>query len=168
MGGAVAAAKPDGRLTITFLNVGPVNQPEGEAILVRTPDGKTALIDGGLDAASLAKELDSRLLPWQRSLDAVILTTPRTDDLVGLQDVVSRYQVGEVLDAGMLHPSTGYALWRRTVAERNIQYVQVRQGTTLALGTQVTLQVFWPPSPLHKGGNEELENGLVVRLDAPG
>jgi len=85
-----------------------------------------------------------------------------------MQDVVSRYQVGEVLDAGMLHPSTGYALWRRTISERNLHYVQVRQGTTLSLGTQVELQVFWPPSPLHKGSNEELDNGLVVRLMAPG
>src|SRR5437660_5397405 len=68
----------------------------------------------------------------------------------------------------MLHPSTGYALWRRTISERNLHYVQVRQGTTLALGTQVELQVFWPPSPLHKGSNEDLDNGLVVRLSAPG
>ncbi len=82
--------------------------------------------------------------------------------------MVSRYQVGEVLDAGMLHPSTGYGLWRRTISERNLHYVQVRQGTTLFLGRQVELQVFWPPSPLHKGSNEELDNGLVVRLMVPG
>jgi len=72
------------------------------------------------------------------------------------------------LDAGMLHPSTGYGLWRRTISERNLHYVQVRQGTMLSLGTQVELQVFWPSSPLHKGSNEELDNGLVVRLMAPG
>src|SRR6266567_7017026 len=85
-----------------------------------------------------------------------------------MQDVVSRYQVGEVLDAGMLHPSTGYALWRRAISERNLHYVQVRQGAMLALDTQVTLQVFWPPSPLHKGSSEELDNGLIVRLSTPG
>src|SRR5256886_5854913 len=50
-----------------------------------------------------------------------------------MQDVVSRYQVGEVLDAGMLHPSTGYALWRSAISERNLHYVQVRQGAMLAL-----------------------------------
>ena len=106
-GATVLAAQPGGRLTITFLNVSPANQPpQGEAILITTPDGKTALIDGGLDATSLGQELDSRLPPWQRSLDFVILTSPKSDHLDGLQDVVSRYQVGEVLDAGMLHPST--------------------------------------------------------------
>jgi competence protein ComEC len=106
-GATELAARPGGQLTITFLNVAPANQAsQGEAILLSTADGKTALIDGGLDATSLGQELDSRLPPWQRSLDFVILTSPKSDHLDGLQDVVSRYQVGEVLDAGMLHPNT--------------------------------------------------------------
>jgi competence protein ComEC len=168
-GTTALAAKPDGRLTITFLSVGQVGQvAQGEAILIHTPDGKTILIDGGLDATSLGQELDKRLPFWQRSLDVVMLTTTRPDHMAGLQDIVSRYQVGEVLDAGMLHPSTGYALWRRTIAERGLHYVQVRQGATIAVGTQVILQVLSPPSPLHQGSNEVFDNALVVRLIAPG
>jgi len=168
-GTTALAARPDGRLTITFLSVGPVGQvAQGEAILIHTPDEKTILIDGGLDATSLGQELDSRLPFWQRSLDVVMLTTARTDHLTGLQDIVNRYQVGEVLDAGMLHPSSGYALWRRTIAERGLHYVQVRQGATIAVGTQVILQVLSPASPLHQGSNEVFDNSLVVRLVAPG
>ena len=168
-GATALAAQPDGRLTVTFLSVGPAGQPaQGEAILIRTPDGKTALIDGGLDASSLAEELDSRLPPWQRSLDVVILTSPRQDHLAGLQDIVNRYEIGEVLDAGMLHPNAGYALWRHTISQRNLHYAQVRRGTTVVIGTQVVLQVFWPPALLHKGSDEELDNALIVRLVAPG
>ncbi len=163
------AARSDGRLTITFLSVGPAGQvAQGEAILIHTPDGKRILIDGGLDASSLGQELDNRLPFWQRSLDVVMLTTTRPDHMAGLQDIVSRYQVGEVLDAGMLHPSSGYALWRRTIAERGLHYVQVRQGATIAVGIQVILQVLSPPSPLHQGSNEIFDNALVVRLVAPG
>lgn len=167
-GATAMATQPDGRLTITFLAVGPAGQPpQGQAILIRTPDGKTILLDGGPDATSLAQELDSRLPPWQRSLDVVALTSPRTDHLTGLQDVVTRFQIGEVLDAGMLHPNTGYALWRRTISERNLRYIQVRQGMIVPVGTQVALQIFWPPS-LHKSSNEEMDNGLIIRLAAPG
>ena len=167
-GATVAAAPANEQLTITLLNVGPAGKPsQGEALLIRTVDGKTALIDGGLDAASLAQELDSRLPFWQRSIDAVILTTPKQDHLVGSQDVINRFQVGEVVDAGMLHPSTGYALWRHTISSRNLPYSQVREGTSIPLGTQVTLQVLWPPSPLHRGSDEEQDNALVVRLVAP-
>ncbi len=163
------AARPDGRLTITFLSVRQAGQvAQGEAILIGTPDRKTILIDGGLDATSLGQELAKRLPFWQRSLDVVMLTTTRPDHMAGLQDIVSRYQVGEVLDAGMLHPSSGYALWRRTIAERGLHYVQVRQGTTIAVGSQVKLEVLWPPSPLHQGSNEVFDNSLVLRLVAPG
>jgi competence protein ComEC len=168
-GAAALAARPDGQLTITFLNVGPAGQPsQGEAILISTPDGKYALIDGGLDATSLGQQLDSRLPYWQRSLDLVVLTSPRTDHLTGLQDVITRYQVGEVIDAGMLNPNSGYGLWRRTIAQNNMQYLRIRQGMTIAIGTQVALQVFWPPAQLHSGSNAELDNGLIVRLIAPG
>jgi len=116
----------------------------------------------------LGTELDAQFPFWQRSLDLVVLTSPKSDHITGLQDIVSRYQIGEVVDAGMLHPNTGYALWRRTISDRNIAYTQVRQGTTIALGSQVALQVFWPSPSLHKGTNEDLENGLIVRLVAPG
>ncbi len=167
-GTTTLAAQSNGHLTITFLNVGPAGQPpQGEAILIRTADGKTALIDGGPDAASLAQELDSRLPSWQRSLDLVILTTPHSDALTGLQDIVQRYQIGEIVDAGMLHPTSAYALWRHTIAERNLTYKQVSQGTVIALGTQAVFQVLWP-ALLHKGSNEERDNGLILRLVTPG
>ena len=167
-GATLAAAPASQQLTITLLNVGPAGKPaQGEAILIHTADDKSILIDGGLDAASLAQELDNRLPFWQRSIDVVLLTTPRQDHLVGSQDVISRYQVDEVLDAGMLHPGAGYALWRRTVSERKLSYSQVREGTTIPMGTQDMFQVLWPPSPLHKGSDEELDNALIGRLVDP-
>ncbi|MBA2287857.1 MAG: hypothetical protein H0W02_20470, partial [Ktedonobacteraceae bacterium] len=41
-------------------------------------------------------------------------------------------------------------------------------GATITLGAQVTLQVLWPVSPLHKSSSEEHDNTLVMRLVAPG
>ncbi|HZO72632.1 MAG TPA: ComEC/Rec2 family competence protein [Ktedonobacteraceae bacterium] len=168
--GVTALATPsNAQLTITFLAVGPPGAtPQGEAILVRTPDNKTILIDGGPDAASLSQALDSRLPPWQRWLDAVVLTAPRQDHLVGLQDVVQRSNIGEVIDAGMLHPTTTYALWKRIIDERKLPYVLATRGMTIPIGTQVALQVLWPTSPLHQGSNENRDNGLIFRLVAPG
>src|SRR6266566_5378236 len=164
------AAQPSGRLTITFLSLISSGEQasQGEAILISTPDGKTILIDGGLDPTPLGEELDSRLPFWQRSLDMVVLTSTRPDHLGGLQDIISRYQVDKVLDAGMLHPNSAYALWRRTIEQRGLHYVQVRQGTAFMVGTQLMLQVLWPSPPLHKSSNEERDNALVVRLVAPG
>jgi ComEC/Rec2-related protein len=167
-GGMALAARPTGLLTITFLNLIPAGQsPQGEAILIRTPEGHTILIDGGPDAASLSQELDSRLPSWQRSLDVVVLTTPERDHITGLQDIIHRYQVGEVIDAGMLHPGTTYSLWRRSISDRNLKYISVARGATIPLGSEVSLQVLWP-GPLHKGSSEVRDNTLVARLLAPG
>ncbi len=155
-------------LSITFFDVGPAGQPaQGEAIFIRTADNKTVLIDGGMDATSLGQALDSRLPYWQRSLDIVILTTPSSDDLIGLQDIVTRYQIGSIYDAGMLHPNTTYTRWRRTISERNLLYVPVSSGETIPIGADVTLQVLWPGTDLHKGSNEVRDNGLILRLIAP-
>lgn len=116
-------------LTVTFLAVGPANQPlQGEAILIRTPDKRTILIDGGLDSVSLGQELDSRLPPWQHTLDLVVLTTPLREHLSGLLDVENRYQITMVIDAGMLHSSATYAQWRRNISERYQHYLPVVQG----------------------------------------
>ncbi|HEV2661713.1 MAG TPA: ComEC/Rec2 family competence protein, partial [Ktedonobacteraceae bacterium] len=157
------------QVTITFLHVGPAGkQAQGEAILIRTPDDKTILIDGGLDATSLGQELDSRLPPWQRSLDAVLLTTPRQDHLNGLLDIVKRYSIGETIDSGMLHPGTTYALWRRTISERNFRYLAASQGTDITIGMFISLQILWPVRPLHKGSDEVRDNGLIVRIVTPG
>jgi beta-lactamase superfamily II metal-dependent hydrolase len=167
-GTTALATPPDSHVIITFLDVSPAEQPpQGEAILVRTPDAKTILIDGGLDATSLSQELDSRLPSWQRTLDAVILTSPRAEHLTGLQDIVTRYQIGEVIDVGMLHPSTAYALWRRTISERTLTYIPATQGTVIRVGTQIALQILWPSAHLHKGTDEVRDNSMVLRLVTP-
>ena len=167
-GTTALATRPDGRLTVTFLDVAPLGQqPQGEAILVRTPDAKTILLDGGLDPTALSQALDSRLPSWQRTLDVVVLTSPRAEHLAGLQDIVTRYQIGTVLDAGMLHPSTAYALWRKMISQRALHTIAAIQGMTIPIGTQAALQLFWPLPHLHKGPDEVRDNSLVVRLVTP-
>ena len=162
-------ATNNGQLTISFLNVGPPGQAaQGEAILVQGADGSVTLIDGGPDATSLAGTLDSHFPPWQRSIDLALLTVPRTDHLTGLQDAITRYSVQTVVDAGMLHPNTTYVRWRRTIDEQHLSYATVGQGQSISIGTQLHLEILWPPLQLsHKGSNEILDDGMIVRLVAP-
>jgi competence protein ComEC len=153
-------------LTITLLISG--NSDQGEALLLHTPDGQSALIDEDATSAILSQALDAHLPYWQRSLNLVILTDTSANDLAGLQDIITRYQVAQVIDGGMLHPSTAYALWRRTLRERAFPYTQVRQGATIRLGNQVRFQVLWPLAHLHKSSTENYDNALILRLIAPG
>lgn len=83
---AILAPRP---LTISTLEVG-----KGNATLVRTQSGATILIDTGSDA-SILRALGTILPPWQRSLDAVILTSDKKASVGGLPDVLSRYRVAK-------------------------------------------------------------------------
>ena len=57
--------------TISILDVG-----QGDAILVEGSRGGRLLIDGGPDPDRLLVELDRRIPPWDRRIDAVVLTPP--------------------------------------------------------------------------------------------
>ena len=77
------------------------------------------------------------------------------------------FLIGEVIDAGMLHPNTTYTHWRRTISERSLKYRPGQLGDIIALGRATKLQVLWPTSPLHSGSNEVRDNGLILQLIAP-
>ncbi|HEY0830761.1 MAG TPA: ComEC/Rec2 family competence protein [Candidatus Dormibacteraeota bacterium] len=55
---------------VVVMNVG-----DGQAVLVRGPQG-TILVDGGPSPTKLSSELGSVLPPWQRNVDALIITAP--------------------------------------------------------------------------------------------
>ncbi|OGG92884.1 hypothetical protein A2609_03475 [Candidatus Kaiserbacteria bacterium RIFOXYD1_FULL_47_14] len=91
-------------LEISLLEVG-----KGCATLVRTPNGKTLLIDTGPDA-SILRALGAALPFWQRRIDAVALTNNKSASVVGLQDVKNRYDVPTILHFGTVTTPYGARL----------------------------------------------------------
>ncbi len=85
--------------TVTFFDVG-----QGDAAFVETQDGTQVLIDGGPDMFVLAS-LSRAMLPWDRSIDYVIATHPHGDHIVGLIEVLERYEVDTLVVSPSLHYS---------------------------------------------------------------
>lgn len=81
-------------LEVSVLNVG-----KGSATLVRTPGGMTVLVNTGPDA-SILRALGTALSPWQRRIDAVVLTGTKASLVGGLPEVESRYRVSTVVRVG--------------------------------------------------------------------
>ena len=84
-------------LEVTVLEVG-----KGSATLVRTPSGKTLLIDTGPNA-SILRALGLALPEWQRSIDAIVLTSTSAKSTGGLPEVQNRYHTEEIINIGGLH-----------------------------------------------------------------
>src|SRR5438094_9755418 len=89
----IASQMPDGRLHLWVLDVG-----QGDAILLRTPKGHTALIDGGPGATPVLNGVGQHIAFWEHNLDLLVLTHPHEDHMMGLVEVVRRYQVGRVVE----------------------------------------------------------------------
>jgi competence protein ComEC len=125
-------------LQVHFLDVG-----QGDAILIETPSGKQALIDGGRDRAVLG-ELTSVMGFFDRSIDLVVGTHPDLDHIGGLIDVLKRYRVGQILTTENKGESTAASLYERLKKKEGAEIVYARRGQEIALDASTTLQVLFP------------------------
>ena len=135
------------------------------AMFIQTPNGQDILIDGGPDPQRINLELGERLPFWDRTIDLMICTQPHADHITGLIDVVQRYKVKRVLDAGVPYDSAIYQEWLRLVEDQRIEYDIARSGQEIDLGTGIKLEVLNPPESLWEGTSEDVDNnGVVLRL----
>ncbi|HEX7949732.1 MAG TPA: MBL fold metallo-hydrolase [Candidatus Limnocylindrales bacterium] len=161
--GLVAIHRPDGATRLTVLDVG-----QGDAILLEGGRGSRMLIDGGPDPGRLLVALDERLPPWDRRLDAIVLTHPHEDHVAGLALLLARYRVGRVFEPGMIGPGPGYAAWNTELsAAANPSRWALGAGDRLSVD-DVDLRVLWPDPgkvPLRPAdGGTAINNVSIVVL----
>lgn len=167
---ATASAAPS-VLTVTVLDVG-----QGEAILIQSPSGRSALVDGGGELYAERSGWDvgrMRVVPalrraGVRRLDVVLLSHPHEDHVGGLPAVVENFPVGLVLDPGVPHPAPSYVRFLRLIEARKIPYRQAREGLQVDLGAGARLAILHPTgtadSPLALDGDPVHARGVVARL----
>jgi len=149
---------PDGRLHVTFLDVG-----QGDAILVTLPDGRQMLIDGGPAATDLNWRLGREMPFWDRSLDVVINTHPDADHLGGLVSVLERYQVGQTIVSDMAGHDELYKEWQQQLDEANLEPIVGQSGMALSLGQGITATIL-SPGPHTLGADNPNDHSVVIHL----
>lgn len=146
-------------LRVWMLDIG-----QGDAFFIEFPTGEQWLIDGGPDDAVLAK-LGSLLLPWDRTLDAILVTHPDADHMTGFISLLDRYQIDHVYETGAVAATAQDRALVERVANEPSGRELLSSGDVLKVGT-ATLTVVWPQET-HEGdqvGNRN-NTSLVVRLD---
>lgn len=162
VGAAIAAAVPSAARpapwpatpALSALDVG-----QGDAILLRSPDGATALVDTG-PPGSPAPVLGALRRMGVRRLDVLAVTHDQLDHAGAAPDILGRVEVGAVI-APVALPVVEAAARRRGIAVR-----RVAAGDVVQAGGW-RLDVLWPrakqPAP-----EDPNDASLVVRASTPG
>lgn len=126
-------------LRITVLKAG-----KGSATLLRTPTGTTILVDTGPDAGIL-RALGTALPPWQRTLDAVVLTSTKAVFAGGLPDVEKRYSVAHSFSSGSRFSTDGVSIEVFSAGEFEISHgeVSMRISSSTPKGSYVSNGTFF-------------------------
>ena len=147
-----------GILEVDILNVG-----QGDAIFIRSPEGKTVLIDAGTgrkgDVVAMLKERNVEML------NLMVATHPHADHIGGLDEVLEAIPVQAFMDSGMTHTTRSYAKVMELVEQKEIKYIAGKAGRTLRLGSEVELTLLHPQDALLRNTRSDLNsNSVVIRM----
>jgi competence protein ComEC len=151
---------PDGRLHVTFLDVG-----QGDAIFIQTPSGRQVLVDGGPSPSTLLAHLGRRMAFWDHDLDLVVLSHPDDDVLAGLIPVLERYRVEGVVARDVGCRTHLCARWQEVLEGSTPQVWRGEAGLRLWLDEGLLLTVLHPGPDLFSSGADLNDNSVVLRLD---
>ena len=83
-----------GHLVVSFLDVG-----QGDAIFIKTPNGKKVLIDAGPDSKVL-REVSGLINFYERNIDLFIATHSDADHIGGLPEILKRFNLDKYIYNG--------------------------------------------------------------------
>ncbi|WP_274308076.1 MBL fold metallo-hydrolase [Solibacillus daqui] len=122
-------------MTVHFIDVG-----QGDSIFIKSPSGKTMLIDGGVKGAGKTV-VDYLHSQGVTKLDYVVATHPDADHIGGLIAVLNSISIKEFIDSGKVHTSQTYEEMLTLIHNKNIRYTVPTTGDTIALDSVVNVDV---------------------------
>lgn len=125
-------------LTFAMLDIG-----QGDALFIESPTGTQLLIDAG-PPRKILSQLSRVMPPFDRSIDAIIITNPDADHIGGFLDVLKTYKVGKVFESGTFNDSKTYQNLKNEIKNKNIPEVLAKRGMRLNLGGGAVIDILFP------------------------
>ncbi len=151
----IAKSPSDENMHLYFFDVG-----QGDAAMIVKGDYQI-LVDGGPDDSVLSKI--GEVMPISdRKIEKVILTHPHADHLVGLVQVLERYEIGEIYISGVAHTSNQYLEFLSKIKEKNIQTTMPEVNQKEMIFDNGSLTFLWPGKKYQEQTVENLNNSSIV------
>jgi len=144
------------RTEIDFLDVG-----QGDASLLKLPNNKTVLIDGGPDNLVL-RRFGENLPFYQRKIDLIILSHFHDDHLIGLIEIIRRYEVGSIIYMRGAENSELFQTFLKEAKERKINLVSLENEANIKYSENCLLKIL---NPLSLEIKSDSNNSLITKVD---
>ncbi|KGA97178.1 hypothetical protein AJ85_19570 [Alkalihalobacillus alcalophilus ATCC 27647 = CGMCC 1.3604] len=135
-------------LTVRYFNLKD-KEKSGDSILIKSPEGKTLLIDSGnVNMGDQLNELLDRL--GVESLDYAVATHPHHDHIGGFFSLISSRGIDHFYMPEIPVVSKVNQAFHQLLAKRQIHVDYLKKGDTFKLGSQVEIEVLNPGEILNK------------------
>ncbi|HSK73152.1 MAG TPA: ComEC/Rec2 family competence protein [Pyrinomonadaceae bacterium] len=176
-----SAPRADGRLHVDFLDVG-----QGDAALIRFPNGETLLVDGGgrvnynktfirkddeeselfePDAASIGEAVVSEFL-WETGysqIDYILATHADADHIQGLTNVAKNFRVRTAIFGRTPLKDADFAALYEVLQKRNVEIVKLGRGDVLTFD-EIKIEILYPEKDESPQAVSDNNNSLVLRV----
>ena len=141
-------------IRITFLDVG-----QGDGILIRSPEGKTALVDAGpSNPVGDLRALDVT------QIDLLVATHPHADHISGMAHVIDSIPVSFYMDNGQPYTTATYQRLTQALQRKsNITHLTA-EPRTISLGSADIDVLAIPPSSSNTINPNNRSVGLIIKF----
>lgn len=143
------------KLRVDFLDIG-----QGDAILLNLPQGTRILVDAGPDNL-LLNRLGEILPWWEHKIDYVVISHYHADHILGLLELLNKYEVGEVLTTAHQPDDFLYHILVNKLKAKNIPIVFVEAGQIFDFEKNIVARVISAES----NNKDYNNNSLVLKLN---
>ena len=151
-GGPTGQVTPQGEVSVQFLDVG-----QGDAVLVRSPEGKTMLVDGGRSTERIREQLAAQGVG---KIDLMVASHADADHIAGLVEAAKTGRPTLFINNGIAGTTQ---TWNRlvTALQDAGTTFQKANGQVINLGS-VKVKVITPPPGM---GDDQNDNSVGVRVE---
>lgn len=143
-------------LTFAMLDIG-----QGDALFVESPTGTQIMFDAG-PARKVLGPLARVMSPFDKSIDAIVITNPDADHIGGFADVLKNYKVGAVFEPGTINDSKTFQNLKSEIERQKIPDILAKRGMKLDMGGGVVIDILFPDRDVFDWSSND--GSVVARL----
>jgi competence protein ComEC len=143
-------------LTFAMLDIG-----QGDGLFIESPLGTQILFDAG-PARSISGPLMRVMSPFDKTIDAIVITNPDADHIGGFLEVLKNYKVRKVFEPGTFNDSKTYQNLEAEIKRQHIPDFVVRKGMRLDLGGGTVIDMLFPDRDVSMWSSND--GSVVARL----